>query len=110
MGAGGSGSNAVQVAEHAGAGHVIAGDPVQLKRETALKLGATEAYGSITEAADFARSVTNGQGADAAIITLGVLTGEHGGQAFDSIRKAGTVVVTAVAPMRLDSIPVSPVI
>src|SRR5258708_19332646 len=102
MGAGGSGSNAVQVAEHAGAGHVIAVDPVQLKRETALKLGATEAYGSITEAADFARSVTNGQGADAAIITLGVLTGEHVGQAVDSIPKPGPAVLTPLPPIPAD--------
>jgi NDMA-dependent alcohol dehydrogenase len=108
MGTGGIGINAVQGAAHAGAGHVIAVDPVPFKRETALKLGATAAYGSIDEAAEFARSITNGQGADATIITLGVLTGEHVGQAFDSIRKAGTVVVTAVAPMRVGSIPVSP--
>lgn len=108
MGVGGIGINAVQGAAHAGAGHVIAVDPVALKRETALKLGATQAFGSIAEAADFARSVTNGQGADSAIVTVGVLSGEHVGQAFDSVRKAGTVVVTAVAPMAVTSIPVSP--
>jgi NDMA-dependent alcohol dehydrogenase len=108
MGVGGIGINAVQGAAHAGAGHVIAVDPVAFKRESALKLGATEAYDSIEEAADFARSLTNGQGADAAIITLGVLTAEHIGQAFDSIGKGGTVVVTAVAPMRVDSLKVAP--
>ena len=36
------------------------------------------------------------------------LGAEHVGQAFDSVRKGGTVVVTAVAPMAVDSIPVSP--
>jgi NDMA-dependent alcohol dehydrogenase len=108
MGTGGIGINAVQGAAHAGAGHVIAVDPVAFKRESALKLGATEAFDSMESAADFARSITNGQGADAAIITLGVLTGEHVGQAFDSISKGGTVVVTAIAPMRVDTIPVQP--
>jgi S-(hydroxymethyl)glutathione dehydrogenase/alcohol dehydrogenase len=108
MGVGGIGINAVQGAAHAGAGHVIAVDPVALKRETAGKLGATQTFGSIAEAADFARSVTNGQGADSTIVTVGVLTGDHIGEAFDSIRKAGTVVVTAVAPRRVASIPVSP--
>jgi S-(hydroxymethyl)glutathione dehydrogenase/alcohol dehydrogenase len=48
------------------------------------------------EAAEFARSVTNGQGADAAVVTTGVLKTEHVAQAFSAIRKAGIVVVTAV--------------
>jgi S-(hydroxymethyl)glutathione dehydrogenase/alcohol dehydrogenase len=108
MGVGGIGINAVQGAAHAGATRVIAVDPVGLKRETALRVGATDACASIDEAADLARSVTDGQGADSTILTVGVLSGEHIGQAFDSVRKGGTVVVTAVAPMALDSIPVSP--
>ena len=48
------------------------------------------------EATELARSVTNGQGADKAIITVGVTTGEHVAQAFAAIRKAGTVVVTGL--------------
>ncbi len=110
MGVGGIGINAVQGASHAGAARVIAVDPVAMKREAALRLGATDAFSTIEEAADLARSLTNGQGADSTIVTVGVLSGEHVGQAFDSIRKAGTVVVTAVAPMSLSSIPVSPFI
>jgi S-(hydroxymethyl)glutathione dehydrogenase/alcohol dehydrogenase len=110
MGVGGIGINAVQGAAHAGAGRVIAVDPVALKREAALRLGATDAVASIDEAAETARSLTNGQGADSTIITVGVLTGEHIGQGFDSVRKGGTVVVTAVAPMAVSSIPVSPFI
>ena len=108
MGAGGIGINAVQGAAHSGAMRVIAVDPVSLKRESALRLGATDAVASIEEATELARSVTDGQGADSTIITVGVLSGEHIGQAFDSVRKGGTVVVTAVAPMALSSIPVSP--
>jgi S-(hydroxymethyl)glutathione dehydrogenase/alcohol dehydrogenase len=108
MGVGGIGINAVQGAAHAGAGRVIAVDPVALKREAALRLGANDAVASIDEAAEMARSSTNGQGADSTIVTVGVLAGEHIGQAFDSVRKGGTVVVTAVAPMAVSSIPVSP--
>ena len=108
MGVGGIGINAVQGAAHAGAGRVIAVDPVALKRDAALGLGATDAVATIEEAAELARSLTNGQGADSTIVTVGVLSGEHIAQAFDSIRKAGTVVVTAVAPMALSNIPVSP--
>ena len=96
MGIGGIGINAVQGAAHSGASYVIAVDPVEFKRETAQELGATHAFATMDEAAEFARSVTNGQGADAAVVTVGVLKTEHVSQAFQAIRKAGTVVVTAV--------------
>ena len=56
----------------------------------------------------FALSVTNGQGADSAIVTVGVTKGEHIGQAFNAIRKAGTVVVTGLGDINEVGIPVSP--
>jgi NDMA-dependent alcohol dehydrogenase len=105
MGSGGIGINAVQGAHHAGASHVIIADPQPLKREVGLKLGATEAFASIGEAADFARSITNGQGADSAIVTVGVIKSENVGDAFSAIRKGGTVVVTAVGSMAEVGIP-----
>jgi S-(hydroxymethyl)glutathione dehydrogenase/alcohol dehydrogenase len=96
MGIGGIGINAVQGASHAGATNVIAVDPVEFKRETAQEMGATHSFATMDEAAEFARSVTDGQGAAAAVDTTGVLKTEHVAQAFQAIRKAGTVVVTAV--------------
>lgn len=96
MGVGGIGINAVQGAAHAGASHVVAVDPVAFKREKAEEFGATHAFSMMDEARDFARSVTNGQGADVAIVTVGVTTGDHVREAFASIRKGGTVVVTGV--------------
>jgi NDMA-dependent alcohol dehydrogenase len=96
MGIGGIGINAVQGASHAGALHVIAVDPVEFKREMAMQMGATHTFANIDEAAEFARSVTNGQGADAAIVTIGVVKEEHVSAAFTAIRKAGTVVVTGI--------------
>jgi S-(hydroxymethyl)glutathione dehydrogenase/alcohol dehydrogenase len=96
MGIGGIGINAVQGAAHAGATTVIAVDPVEFKRETAQALGATHAFASMEEATEFAQSVTNGQGADSAIVTTGVFKTEHAAQAFAAIRKAGTVVVTGI--------------
>ena len=92
---------------HAGAAHVIAVDPVAFKRDSALKLGATHAVATMEEATDIARSFTNGQGADSAIVTVGVTTGEHVAQAFSSIRKAGTCVVTGLGKMTDVGIPVS---
>lgn len=106
MGIGGIGINAVQGANHAGASHVIAVDPVAFKREKAMELGATQAFASIEEAAEFGRSVTNGQGADKALVTVGVTTGEHIAQAFDAIRKAGTVVVTGLGDLTEVGIPI----
>jgi S-(hydroxymethyl)glutathione dehydrogenase/alcohol dehydrogenase len=96
MGIGGIGINAVQGAAHAGASNVIAVDPVAFKREKAQELGATHAVESMEEATELAKQFTNGQGADSAIITVGVVKPEYVGQAMASIRKAGTVVVTAL--------------
>jgi NDMA-dependent alcohol dehydrogenase len=107
MGIGGIGINAVQGAAHAGATNVIAVDPVAFKREKALEFGATHTFENIAEADALAKSLTNGQGADSAIVTVGVVKGEHVGQAFSAIRKAGTVVVTGLGDLTEVGIPVS---
>jgi NDMA-dependent alcohol dehydrogenase len=107
MGIGGIGINAVQGAAHAGASHVIAVDPVAFKREKASELGATETFASIEEADEFAKSITNGQGADKAIVTVGVTKPEHVAQAFQAIRKAGTVVVTGLGNITEVGVPIS---
>ncbi|NMH96276.1 NDMA-dependent alcohol dehydrogenase [Pseudonocardia acidicola] len=100
MGIGGIGINAVQGAAHAGATNVIAVDPVPFKREAALRFGATHAVESIKEAAALGREMTNGQGADAAIVTVGVTTGQHVGRALQAVRKAGTCVVVGLGDVR----------
>jgi S-(hydroxymethyl)glutathione dehydrogenase/alcohol dehydrogenase len=96
MGCGGIGMNAVQGAAHAGAAHVIAVDPVSFKTEVAQQVGATHAFDNMTDAMEFAQSVTNGQGADSVIVTVGVLENHHVAEAFAATRKAGTVVVTGL--------------
>jgi NDMA-dependent alcohol dehydrogenase len=96
MGIGGIGINAVQGAHHAGAAHVIAVDPVEFKRRKAAELGATHTFAGIEEATEVARELTDGQGADSAIVTIGVLTGEAVAQAFAAVRKAGTTVITSI--------------
>ena len=107
MGIGGIGINAVQGAAAAGASNVIAVDPVEMKREKALQLGATHAFADIAEADELAKSFTNGQGADSVIVTIGVVKGEHVAQAFAATRKAGTVVVTGLGNLMEVGIPVS---
>lgn len=105
MGIGGIGISAVQGALHAGAQSVIAVDPVAFKRETALEFGASDAVATIQEATEIAQSRTDGQGADATLITVGVLKPEHVGGAVQSIRKAGTVVVVSGGPWGIQSVP-----
>jgi S-(hydroxymethyl)glutathione dehydrogenase/alcohol dehydrogenase len=108
MGIGGIGINAVQGAGHAGASVIIAVDPVAMKREAALRFGATHAVGTIQEATELAQSYTNGQGADSCIVCVGVTTGQHVAQGVDAIRKAGTCVVTGLGRVADDgNIPVS---
>jgi NDMA-dependent alcohol dehydrogenase len=107
MGTGGIGAFALQGALHAGASNVIAVDPVAWKLEMASSLGATHTCGHIDEAADLARSLTNGQGADSVIITVGLLDLSYVTQAFASIRKAGACVVTSLGPSTDFGVPIS---
>jgi Zn-dependent alcohol dehydrogenase len=110
MGIGGVGINSVQGAKHAGASRIIAVDPTPFKREMAMQMGATDAVETMQQATQLAQELTNGQGADNAIVTVGVTKGEHIAQAFNAIRKAGTVAVVGLGPVTDMNIPVSPFI
>jgi S-(hydroxymethyl)glutathione dehydrogenase/alcohol dehydrogenase len=57
-------------------------------------------------ATEIAQSFTNGQGADVAIVTVGVTSGEHVAEAFNSIRKQGTVVVTGLGDLTEVGLPI----
>lgn len=106
MGIGGIGISAVQGALHAGATTVIAVDPVEFKRDEAKRFGATHSFATMDEAADLARQLSNGQGADSAIVTVGIVRPEHVGQAFAAIRKGGTAVVTGMGPNAGAEVPI----
>ena len=95
-GIGGVGVNALQGAAYAGARYVIAVDPVASKHAIAREFGATHAVGSAEEAEALAQSLTEGVGADQALITVGVATEDVITAAFRAIRKAGTVVITSI--------------
>ncbi|MGW4568379.1 NDMA-dependent alcohol dehydrogenase [Streptomyces sp. NPDC004561] len=106
VGVGGIGAAALQGALHAGAANIIAVDPVPFKQETAELFGATHAAGSVEEAAELAKELTHGQGADSAVIAIGVRDSSIVGAALRAIRKAGTVVVASVAPHSADEAPI----
>ena len=99
VGIGGIGINAVQGARLAGAKHVIAIDPVEFKRETAMELGATHTFRSMEEALPAVMELSWGQMADKVIMTPGVLYGDMMELGLTLTGKGGTCVVTAIAPM-----------
>jgi len=96
-GSGGIGINAVQGAAFAGAKFVAVVDPVPFKREMALKLGASHVFATAEEAAEKVNELTWGQGADQAIVTVGLAESRVITDAFNIVGKRGTVVVTSLA-------------
>jgi S-(hydroxymethyl)glutathione dehydrogenase/alcohol dehydrogenase len=96
FGVGGVGINAVQGARFAGARHVVAVDPIELKRTRAKEFGASHAVAAADEAVDLVRQVTDGVGADSVIIAVGLVEPETVRSGFDAIRKDGTVVLTGL--------------
>jgi S-(hydroxymethyl)glutathione dehydrogenase/alcohol dehydrogenase len=107
FGIGGVGINAVQGAKHAGARTIIAVDPVELKRTKAVEFGATEAVATGEDAILRAYEVTQGVGADSAIITVGVVDSKVIEDAFNATRKAGTVVLTGLGNMMENTVQIN---
>ncbi|MDQ4117097.1 MAG: NDMA-dependent alcohol dehydrogenase [Actinomycetota bacterium] len=99
VGIGGVGINAVQGAVHRGARNIVAVDPVPFKQEQAQEFGATHAVGSYEDAARLVEQLTNGQGADRVIITVGVATGDVLQPAQEMTRRGGVMVLTSAAPV-----------
>ncbi|NGP08481.1 NDMA-dependent alcohol dehydrogenase [Rhodococcus sp. 14C212] len=96
-GIGGVGINAVQASASSGAKYVIAVDPVRFKLDMALKFGATHVFSDAHEAAAKVNELTWGQGADQALVTVGVVDEKVIADAFAVIGKGGTLVVTGQA-------------
>ncbi|ROR89764.1 NDMA-dependent alcohol dehydrogenase [Nocardioides aurantiacus] len=107
MGIGGIGINAVQGAALAGAKNVIAIDPLANKREKAMELGATHAFGSAEEAMETVTNLTRGQMADSAILTPGLMTSEIVRDGFNSVGKGGVVVLTGLNKIEMENIQLS---
>ncbi|CAA9233846.1 MAG: Alcohol dehydrogenase [uncultured Actinomycetospora sp.] len=105
IGTGGVGMNAVQGARHKGARHVVAVDPAPFKREKAVEFGATHVARDHEEAAQVVEQLTNGQGADRVIITVGVVTGDLMNPAQEMTRRGGTMVLTGAAPVLQRDVP-----
>jgi NDMA-dependent alcohol dehydrogenase len=96
-GAGGVGLSAILGARLAGAGSIVAADPVPFKRELALRLGATHAVDPTAEdVAEALRGLTDGRGADYAFDTAGA-PGLVAG-AYSAVRRGGMIVSVGIPP------------
>lgn len=102
IGVGGVGTAALQGAVIAGARHVFAIDPVEWKREQAMKFGATETFASVEEAAMRIAEATNGNMCQKVVVTVGEVHGKDVDLWMGITAKAGTCVLTGMGNM-LDS-------
>jgi S-(hydroxymethyl)glutathione dehydrogenase/alcohol dehydrogenase len=106
VGLGGLGAAAVQGAKMVGARAIVAIDPFELRRETAIKFGATHVAASTAEAAPIIEHLTDGQGADRVVLTPSVVTAEiiHDGLAITG--KGAVCVVTGMGPLGESQVPI----
>ncbi|BBY45619.1 alcohol dehydrogenase [Mycolicibacterium celeriflavum] len=99
VGVGGVGMGALQGAVAAGARRVFAIDPVEWKRDQALKFGATHAYPDWESAMAGIGEVTWGLMAHKVIVTVGELHGKDIDNYLNLTAKGGTCVVTAIGSL-----------
>lgn len=99
IGVGGIGLSALQGAVISGARHVVAVDPVEFKRNQAVKFGATHVFSSMAEAINPVVELTHGFMAEKTIIAVGEMRGEYIEEAMTLTAKTGTCVVTGMGSM-----------
>ncbi|KUH80742.1 MULTISPECIES: NDMA-dependent alcohol dehydrogenase [unclassified Mycobacterium] len=99
VGVGGVGMGALQGAVTAGARRIFAIDPVEWKRDQALKFGATHAYPDWESAMAGIGEVTWGLMAHKVIVTVGELHGKDVDNYLNLTAKGGTCVVTAIGSL-----------
>lgn len=99
VGLGGVGMAALQGAVSAGARYVFAVEPVEWKRDQALKFGATHVYPDINAALIGIAEVTYGLMAQKVIITVGKLDGADVDSYLTITAKGGTCVLTAIGSL-----------
>jgi S-(hydroxymethyl)glutathione dehydrogenase/alcohol dehydrogenase len=96
IGCGGVGTSAIQGARVAGASRIIAIDPVEMKRQSALRFGATDDVDpSAGDPVEQVKALTGGRGVDFAFEVVGVE--ELQLQALEMTRRGGTTVFVGVA-------------
>jgi S-(hydroxymethyl)glutathione dehydrogenase/alcohol dehydrogenase len=100
IGCGGVGQAVIQGARIAGAARIVAIDPVALKRDSALQLGATDVVDpSDADPLEAVKALSDGRGADYAFEVIGIAPTIR--QAIDCTRPGGTTVMVGMP--KLDS-------
>jgi S-(hydroxymethyl)glutathione dehydrogenase/alcohol dehydrogenase len=99
VGVGGVGMSALQGAVISGARKIFAIDPVEWKRDQALKFGATHVYEDIDAAMMGIAEATAGFMAKKVIVTVGELLGEDVEKYMTITAKSGTCVLTAIGSL-----------
>jgi S-(hydroxymethyl)glutathione dehydrogenase / alcohol dehydrogenase len=96
VGLGGVGMAAVLGAVNCGARHIFVVEPVEWKRDQALKFGATHAYPNIDTALAAIADITVGRMARKVIVTVGRADGADLEKYMSVTSKGGTCVMTAM--------------
>ena len=99
VGVGGVGMSALQGAVVSGARHIFVIEPVEWKRDAALKFGATHVYPDIETALMGIAEVTQGFMAKKVIVTVGEVHGADVDNYMNITSKSGTCVMTAIGSM-----------
>jgi S-(hydroxymethyl)glutathione dehydrogenase/alcohol dehydrogenase len=99
IGVGGVGMSALQGAVSAGARNIFVIEPVEWKRDAALKFGATHTYPDIETAFGGVAEATQGLMAKKVIVTVGELDGKNVDNYVNLTSKGGTTVLTAIGGM-----------
>jgi S-(hydroxymethyl)glutathione dehydrogenase / alcohol dehydrogenase len=99
IGVGGVGMSALQGAVNAGARNIFVIEPVEWKRDAALKFGATHAYSDLESAFVGVAEVTQGLMAKKVVVTVGELHGADVDNYVNLTSKGGTCVLTAIGSM-----------
>jgi S-(hydroxymethyl)glutathione dehydrogenase/alcohol dehydrogenase len=99
VGVGGVGMSALQGAVNAGARYIFVIEPVEWKRDQALKFGATHVYPDIETAMAGIAEVTMGLMAHKVILTVGELHGTDIDNYMNITAKGGTCVATAIGSL-----------
>ena len=95
IGLGGVGQSVLQGCRIAGAGRIIAVDPVEMKRKFAESLGATDLVDTNAgDPVEQVKALTSGRGVDYAFEVIGLP--ETTLQAYNMIRKGGTAVMVGM--------------
>ncbi|MBZ9595621.1 MULTISPECIES: alcohol dehydrogenase catalytic domain-containing protein [Streptomyces] len=96
VGCGGVGISVIQGAKVQGAAQIVAVDPVESRREAALRFGATEAV-SPEEFADAKNRITAGEGFDYVFEVVGKSATAQ--KAYEMTRRGGSVVVVGAGAL-----------